>query len=58
MLQRHLGAWYRCWLMTDGEEVVVDEMNKNYHIKVKVGIPKEKVEEALAQGDYSRHLNF
>ena len=48
--KRGSGAWYRCWLMTDGEEVVVDETNKNYHVKAKVGIPKEKVEEALAQG--------
>jgi len=48
--KRGSGAWYRCWLMTDGEEVVVDETNKNYHVKAKVGIPKEKVEDALAQG--------
>ena len=30
--------------------MVEDETNKNYHVKAKVGIPKEKVEEALAQG--------
>jgi len=48
--KRGSGAWYRCWLMTDGEEVVVDETNKNYHVKAKVGIPKEKMDEALAQG--------
>jgi len=48
--KRGSGAWYRCWLMTDGEEVVVDETNQNYHVKAKVGIPKEKVEESLAMG--------
>ncbi|MCK5921993.1 MAG: transposase, partial [Methylococcales bacterium] len=48
--KRGSGAWYRCWLMTDGEEVVVDETNRGYHVKPKVGIPKEEVEKALARG--------
>jgi len=43
--------------LTDGEEVVVDEMNKNYHVKAKVGIPKEKVEDALAQGGLSKNIS-
>lgn len=38
------GAWYRCWLMIDGEEV---EENKSYHVKGRAGIPKEKVKVEL-----------
>jgi len=40
------GAWYRCWLMADGEEV---EEDKAYHVKAKVGVPKDKVKVELAR---------
>jgi len=48
--QRGSGSWYRCWLMTDGEEVEVDKANENHKIKAKVGIAKETVKKALAKG--------
>lgn len=48
--QRGSGSWYRCWLMTDGEEVVVDEGDKYDQVKARVGIPKAKVAKALEKG--------
>jgi len=48
-IRRGSGAWYRCWLMRDGKEVVVDEKNRKFGVKARKGIPKEIVDEALAQ---------
>jgi len=48
--QRGSGSWYRCWLMTDGEEVIVDKPNNNHHVKAKAGISKETVQNAIAKG--------
>ena len=41
------GSWYRCWLMTDGEEV---EENKQYQVKTRKGISASKVKKELARG--------
>ena len=40
------GSWYRCWLMTDGEEV---KENKVYQVKRRKGISSGKVQRSLAQ---------
>lgn len=48
--QRGSGSWYRCWLMTDGEEVIADKTNNDHHLKAKVGISKETVQNAIAKG--------
>ncbi|MCP5536816.1 MAG: transposase [Akkermansiaceae bacterium] len=46
-------AWYRCWLMTDGEEVKEDKL---YQVNARKGIPKEKVKKELARrGRLSRY---
>ncbi len=42
------GAWYRCWLMADGEEAGVDESEKRYHVKTKKGISMKKGKNELA----------
>lgn len=41
------GSWYRCWLMTDGEEV---EENKQYQVRTRKGISVSKVKKELARG--------
>ena len=41
------GSWYRCWLMSDGEEVVE---NKQYQVKTRKGISADKVKKELARG--------
>ncbi len=41
------GSWYRCWLMTDGEEV---EENKQYQVRTRRGISASKVKKELARG--------
>ena len=41
------GSWYRCWLMTDGEEV---EENKQYQVRTRKGISASKVKKELARG--------
>ena len=41
------GSWYRCWLMTDGEEV---EENKQYQVKTRKGISASKVKKELGRG--------
>jgi len=40
-------AWYRCWLMIDGEEVLEDTQS---HVKARQGIPKEKAKAVLEEG--------
>ena len=42
------GAWYRCWLMLDGQQVVRDQTTESQHIKIRQGIPKKIAEKALA----------
>jgi REP element-mobilizing transposase RayT len=41
------GSWYRCWLMTDGEEV---EENKQYQVRTRKGISASKVKKELGRG--------
>ena len=41
------GSWYRCWLMSDGEEVVE---NKQYQVKTRKGISADKVKKERACG--------
>ena len=41
------GSWYRCWLMTDGEEV---EENKQYQVRTRKGISASKVKKELDRG--------
>jgi putative transposase len=41
------GSWYRCWLMTDGEEV---EENKQYQVRTRKGISASKVKKDLGRG--------
>jgi len=41
------GSWYRCWLMIDGEEVLVDKV---HHVKSSPGITKEKAKAELEKG--------
>lgn len=41
------GAWYRCWLMLDGKQVVKTQATDANHVKIRKGIPKEKAEKAL-----------
>jgi len=42
------GAWYRCWLMLDGELVELDEWTEANQIKIRKGIPQRKTEKSLA----------
>ncbi len=42
------GAWYRCWLMLDGEQVELDEWTESNQVKIRKGIPLEKTEKSLA----------
>ena len=41
------GAWYRCWLMLDGQQVERDQATDAQHVKIRKGIPKEIAEKAL-----------
>jgi putative transposase len=41
------GSWYRCWLMTDGEEV---KENKQYQVRTRKGISASKVKKELDRG--------
>jgi hypothetical protein len=43
------GAWYRCWLMLDGQQAERDQATESNHVKVRKGIPKEIAEKALAR---------
>ena len=43
------GAWYRCWLMLDGQQVEKDQAADVNHVKIRKGIPKEIAEKALAR---------
>ena len=41
------GAWYRCWLMLDGQQVERGQATDANHVKIRKGIPKEIAEKAL-----------
>jgi len=41
------GAWYRCWLMLDGKQVLEDEGTQANHVKIRKGVPAEKAEASL-----------
>ncbi len=42
------GAWYRCWLMLDGQQVERDQASDVHQVKIRKGIPREVAEKALA----------
>jgi len=47
LLESGSGAWYRCWLMLDGKQVVEDAGTRANHVKIRKGVPGEKAEESL-----------
>ena len=43
------GAWYRCWLMLDGQQVERGQATDVNHVKIRKGIPKEIAEKSLVR---------